>query len=64
MYKVMKRDGTIAEVLHMPAQDLLRLDIDGADRLVPFVTALVPRVDLEAGVVQLADVTGLLEDIE
>lgn len=56
--------GTVAEVLHMPAQDLLRLDVGGAERLVPFVSALVPRVDLEAGLVQLADVGGLLEDDE
>jgi len=56
--------GTVAEVLHMPAQDLLRLDVGGAERLVPFVSALVPRGDLDAGLVQLADVRGLLEDDE
>ena len=56
--------GTVAEVLHMPAQDLLRIDVDGEDRLVPFVIALVPVVDLEAGHVQLADVGGLLEGDE
>lgn len=54
--------GTVAEVLHMPAQDLLRVDVDGQDRLVPFVSALVPVVDLEAGHLRLADVAGLLED--
>lgn len=59
-----KRVGTIAEVLHMPAQDLLRVDVDGVDRLIPFVSALVPRVDLTTGTVQLANVTGLLEDDE
>lgn len=58
------RVGTVAEVLHMPAQDLLRVDVGGDDRLIPFVSALVPRVDLGAGVIQLADVPGLLEDEE
>ncbi|NHB85798.1 ribosome maturation factor RimM [Tessaracoccus sp. HDW20] len=51
-----RRVGTVAEVLHMPAQDLLRLDVDGTERLVPFVSALVPGVDLEEGVIRLADV--------
>lgn len=55
--------GTIAEILHMPGQDVLRIDTPGGERLVPFVTALVPDVDLGAGHVQLADVGGLLEDL-
>lgn len=56
--------GTVTEVLHLPAQELLQVDVDGQERLVPFVTALVPVVDLSAGHVQLADVAGLLEDVE
>lgn len=56
--------GTVREVLHLPAQDVLQVDADGEERLIPFVSALVPVVDLEAGHVQLADVAGLLEDIE
>lgn len=56
--------GTVAEVLHLPAQDVLRLDVDGEERLVPFVQALVPTVDLPGGFVQLADIAGLLEDVE
>ncbi len=54
--------GTLVAVQHMPAQDLLVVDVDGEDRLVPFVAALVPVVDVEAGYLQLADVGGLLED--
>lgn len=56
--------GTIVGVLHMPAQDLLVIDVDGEERLVPFVEALVPTVNLGEGFVQLADVGGLLEDAE
>ncbi len=56
--------GTIVGVQHMPAQDLLVIDVDGDERLVPFVEALVPTVNLEEGFVQLADVGGLLGDVE
>ncbi|WP_152362572.1 ribosome maturation factor RimM [Microlunatus speluncae] len=54
--------GRIAAVAHLPSQDLLEIDADGTIRLVPFVAELVPEVDLEAGLVRLADVPGLLED--
>ncbi|KQP82045.1 ribosome maturation factor RimM [Aeromicrobium sp. Leaf291] len=55
--------GIVTEVLHLPEQDLLSVDLDDGARgvLVPFVTALVPEVDLAAGHVALADVPGLLD---
>jgi len=56
--------GQVGEVLHLPAQDCLAVDTPKGRRLVPFVRALVPRVDLAAGEVQLAEVGGLLEDPE
>lgn len=56
--------GAVAEVLHLPAQDVLRIDVASEDRLVPFVAALVPTVDIDGGYLQLADVEGLLEDVE
>lgn len=56
--------GGVVAVEHMPAQDLLVVDVGGEERRVPFVSALVPVVDLGAGFVQLADVAGLLEDVE
>lgn len=59
-----ERVGTVTSVEHFPAQDLLTIDVAGEDRLVPFVSQLVPRVDLKAGELQLADVAGLLEDVE
>lgn len=56
--------GRIEEVLHLPAQDVLQIATPAGDRLVPFVGALVPEVDLAAGHVRVADVAGLLEDVE
>ena len=54
--------GSIAEVVHLPGQDLLEIRTPAGSRLVPFVKALVPTVDLATGTVQLADVPGLLTD--
>ena len=59
-----ERVGSVAEVLHLPAQDVLQIDTPDGERLVPFVSALVPVVDLATGYVQLADVEGLLEELE
>ena len=57
--------GTVAEVLHSAAQDLLVVRRDGRDEaLVPFVAALVPEVDLGAGRLVVADRPGLLEPFE
>ena len=40
----------MTEVLHLPGQDLLVVDgRDGGEVLVPFVAAIVPEVDLDAG---------------
>jgi 16S rRNA processing protein RimM len=56
--------GRVTDVIHLPEQDLLQLRTDGGTRLVPFVRALVPDVDLAAGTVRLADVPGLLTDLD
>lgn len=57
--------GKVAAVQHGGAQDLLTIERpDGQRRLVPFVTAIVPTVDLAAGHVVLDAPAGLLEDIE
>ncbi|GAB3702969.1 ribosome maturation factor RimM [Mariniluteicoccus flavus] len=55
--------GTVRGVVHL-AQDLLEVDTPGGVRLVPFVEALVPEVDLAARTVRLADVDGLLTDLD
>ena len=49
-------------MLHLPAQDLLEIQTADGPRLVPFVAALVPEVDLEAGRLTVGDLTGLLDD--
>jgi len=54
--------GLVAGVLHLPAQDVLEVDTGKELRLIPFVAALVPQVDLAAGHLRLAPVGGLLED--
>lgn len=55
--------GEVVDVVHLPEQDLLSIDLDDGREgvLVPFVEALVPGVDLAAGHVTLADVPGLLD---
>lgn len=53
--------GTVIAVQHFPAQDLLEVETTSGTHLVPFVSALVPTVDLVTGYCQLADVGGLLD---
>lgn len=54
--------GVVADVVHLPSQDLLSITTESGERLVPFVAELVPEVDLAAGTCRLAEVSGLLED--
>ena len=54
--------GMVGSVLHLPAQDVLEIETATGTRLVPFVAALVPEVDLDAGRLTVVDVAGLLDD--
>ncbi|HET6727819.1 MAG TPA: ribosome maturation factor RimM [Jiangellaceae bacterium] len=55
--------GDITDVLHLPGQDLLVVRRpDNGETLVPFVTEIVPEVDLAAGQVVLDPPVGLIED--
>ena len=54
--------GRVRSVLHLPAQDILEIETADGLRLVPFVAALVPEVDLNAGRLTVVDVAGLLDD--
>jgi 16S rRNA processing protein RimM len=56
--------GIVGSVLHLPAQDVLEIETAAGPRLVPFVAALVPEVDLDAGRLTVVDVAGLLDDRE
>ena len=53
--------GEVVGLVHGGAQDLLTIrTAEGRDALVPFVAALVPEVDLDAGRVVVADRPGLV----
>lgn len=57
--------GEVSGLVHGGAQDLLAIRTpDGRDTLVPFVTALVPEVDLDARRVVIADRPGLVTPFE
>jgi len=53
--------GTVTAVLHLPEQDLLSIDSDGRELLVPFVSEIVPEVDLAAGQLLVVEIPGLLD---
>lgn len=57
--------GEVADVLHLPGQDLLSLRTpSGREVLVPFVAEIVPEVDLPGARVVLDPPPGLLEPDE
>ena len=58
-----ERVGTVARVDHFPAQDLLAVRTVEREVLVPFVKAMVPTVDVEAGHVVVTPPPGLFEDL-
>ena len=54
--------GTVADVVHAPASDLLVVrDAGGREHLVPFVRDVVPTVDVAAGRVVVAAPEGLFD---
>jgi 16S rRNA processing protein RimM len=54
--------GDVAEVLHLPSQDLLAVrTADGREVLIPFVAQIVPSIDLEAGRVVVDPPPGLID---
>ncbi|MDO9398293.1 MAG: ribosome maturation factor RimM [Herbiconiux sp.] len=55
--------GTVKLVEHLPAQDLLIVKTSTGEVMVPFVKAIVPSVDLAAGVVTVTPPDGLFEEL-
>ena len=55
--------GTVARLEHMPAQDLLIVSTATGDVMVPFVSAIVPSVDIEARTVTVTPPGGLFEEL-
>ncbi|NUP41671.1 MAG: ribosome maturation factor RimM [Streptomyces sp.] len=57
--------GRISEISHLPYQDLLVVRRpDGSEVLVPFVTEIVPEIDLEAQRAVIDPPPGLLDEAE
>ena len=55
--------GVVAEVVHLPGQDLLAVRTpDERDVLVPFVAAIVPTVDIAGRRIVLTPPPGLIEE--
>ncbi|MGL4339886.1 MAG: ribosome maturation factor RimM [Rhodoglobus sp.] len=53
--------GTISQIDHLPAQDLITVATSTGDVLVPFVKAIVAAVDVEAGTITVTPPGGLFE---
>ncbi|WP_371499438.1 ribosome maturation factor RimM [Kitasatospora sp. NBC_00374] len=57
--------GELTEVIHLPYQDLLTVTkTDGTEVLVPFVTRIVPTIDLENQRAVIDPPPGLIDPIE
>lgn len=54
--------GTVRDLILGVAQDLLLVEWNGREIMVPFVEEIVPVVDTEAGVVQVDPPGGLFDD--
>jgi len=52
--------GTLTDVLNLPGQDLLAVETDNGEVLIPFVYEIVPEIDLETGIVTIIPPPGLL----
>jgi 16S rRNA processing protein RimM len=53
--------GRVADVVHAAGASYLVVDVDGRDRLVPFVGAIVPTVDVPGGFVVIDPPEGLFD---
>jgi 16S rRNA processing protein RimM len=56
--------GTVTGIVHGPHQDTLTVDVDGREVFIPFVTEIVPVVDVKGGFVAINEVAGLLDPAE
>lgn len=55
--------GEVVHVDHLPAQDLLVVKSGGREIMVPFVSAIVPEVDVAAGTLTVTPPAGLFEEL-
>lgn len=56
--------GLVQRVDHFPSQDLLAVKTETGEVLVPFVSAIVPIVDIQAGTITVTPPLGLFEEIQ
>jgi len=56
--------GTVTGIVHGLHQDTLTIDVDGREVFIPFVSALVPAVDVPGGFVTVNEISGLLDPAE
>lgn len=54
--------GDVSEVLHLPGQEVLVVRRNGAEVLIPFVSEIVPAVDLVGGRLVVVPPLGLLDE--
>ena len=54
--------GTVTGMQPGAAQDLIIVDADGREVLVPFVSALVPEVNVDEGTMTIDPIPGLFDD--
>ncbi|WGD38414.1 ribosome maturation factor RimM [Lysinibacter sp. HNR] len=54
--------GRVLRIEHMPAQDLLIVETSAGEVMVPFVSAIVPTVDLDGGFITVTPPHGLFEE--
>lgn len=52
--------GVVTDVLELPAQDTLVIETSSGERLVPFVTSMVPTIDIENKKLVISPPEGLL----
>ena len=57
------RVGAVSRIDHLPAQDLLTVKTADGEVLVPFVKAIVPSVDIQAGTLTVTPPPGLFEQL-
>ncbi|WP_241984910.1 ribosome maturation factor RimM [Cryobacterium adonitolivorans] len=55
--------GTLTRLEHLPAQDLLIVKTAAGEVMIPFVKAIVPSVDVKAGIITITPPPGLLEEL-
>lgn len=56
-----RKIGPIVDVVHIPGQDLLVVDFEGREVMIPFVKEIVPSVDVKNQKIVIVDKEGLLD---